>query len=109
MPLFSRNSSKSPSTADSYASVRTAHALRFSALSYDYHNNNLPNLFHSFFTKASSVHSYNTRLASKSSYSIPYARTNYGKFNIRFTGAKVWNSVDEELKNLSKESFKKKT
>ena len=75
---------------------------------HDYHHDKLPNLFDSFFIKASRIHSYNTRFASKSSVSIPYARTNYGKFNIRFTGAKVWNSLDEEIKLLSKASFKKK-
>ena len=25
-------------------------------------------------------------------------RTNFGKFNIRFAGAKVWNSVDQDMK-----------
>ena len=73
---------------------------------YDYYNNNLPNVFNTFFTKPSAIHGYNTRFASKLSFSIPHARTNYGKFNIRFTGAKVWNSVDDEIKNLSKASFK---
>ena len=75
---------------------------------HDYHNSKLPKLFDSFFIQISQIHKYNTRLASKSSISLPYARTNYGKFNIRFNGAKVWNSIDEELKNLSKTLFKKK-
>ena len=36
-----------------------------------------------------SVHSYNTRLASKSTYYINTIKTNYGKFNIRFAAVKV--------------------
>ena len=29
---------------------------------------------------------------------LPSVRTNFGKFNIRFAGAKVWNSVDQDMK-----------
>ena len=45
---------------------------------------------------------YNTRSASKLNYSLPLVRTNYGKFNIKFVGAKVWNSLDVDLKHLSR-------
>ena len=34
------------------------------------------------------------------------SRTNYGKFNIRFFGAKVWNSIEESLKSKSRTCFK---
>ena len=57
-----------------------------------------------FFKK---VHLYETRLASKKSYYLPKARTNYGKFNIRFSGAKLWNSVPDDLKSESRSCFKK--
>ena len=33
------------------------------------------------------------------------ARTNYGKFRIRFSGAKVWNNI-EDLKSASRFRFK---
>ena len=46
-------------------------------------------------------HNYNTRLASKSPFVLPKVRTNYGKFNIRFFGPKVWNDIEEPLKTLS--------
>ena len=35
-----------------------------------------------------------------------HVRTNYGIFNIKFAGAKAWNSLDSELKTLSIETFK---
>ena len=54
------------------------------------------------------VHNYNTRLASRSSYSLPCIRTNYGKFNIRYSGTKVWNDIDDETKKLKPSHFKKK-
>ena len=75
---------------------------------YDYHSGNLPSIFDPFFIKANRKHNYDTRLASKSSFSLPKIRTNYGKINIRFTGPKFWNSIGEETKKLRKSMFKKK-
>ena len=69
---------------------------------------NIPEYFSDFFTSVNKIHHYyNTRLASRSSYSLPRVRTNYGKFNIRFNGASIWNSIDESIKDLSKIKFKK--
>ena len=75
---------------------------------YRFHNNVLPAAFHSFFTKVTSVHNYNTRFAAKHSYYLPYARTNYGKFNIRFQGPSVWNAIDDNIKVSSSISIFKK-
>ena len=33
-------------------------------------------------------------------------QTNYGKFNIKYSGDKIWNSINESTKNLSKTKFK---
>ena len=41
-------------------------------------------------------------------YTLPSIRTNYGKYNIRFIGTKLWNCIDEELKSLTKSSLKSK-
>ena len=73
---------------------------------YDYYSNRLPLIFDNFFKSINKVHQYQTRLASKISYYLPKARTNYGKFNIRFFGAKVWNSIDDLLKSKSRACFK---
>ena len=48
---------------------------------FQYHINLLPKAFDNFFSRMSSKHNYNTRLASKSNYYIDHVRTNYGKFN----------------------------
>ena len=37
-------------------------------------------------------------------YVIPKGRTNYGTFNIRFQGAKVWNHISDD-KASSTENF----
>ena len=68
---------------------------------HKFHNHLLPPVFNNFFTLINKTHNYNTRLASKQSYSLPKARTNYAIFNIRFQGVKLWNSLDESLKFLS--------
>ena len=73
---------------------------------YDYYSNRLPLIFNDFFKSIDKVHQYQTRLACKISYYLPKARTNYGKFNIRFFGAKVWNSIEESLKFKSRTCFK---
>ena len=82
--------------------------LHTSNFMYDFHSNNLPLIFSDFFKPVSSIHSYNTRLASKSSLYLPHARTNYGIFNIRYNGAKIWNTIDIEVRNLPKKHFIKK-
>ena len=65
-------------------------------------------IFSHLFQKLASMHSYNTRFASKSSYYINTIKTNYGKFNIRFADVKVWNHLDESIKHLPLKTFKNK-
>ena len=44
-----------------------------------------------------------TRLASKKSYYLPKARTNYQwQSNVRFSGAKLWNSTNINHKGLQR-------
>ena len=40
-------------------------------------------------------------------YVIPQVRTNYGTFNIRFQGAKVWNDISDDIKLLPLTIFEK--
>ena len=60
---------------------------------HQFYTKQLPSSFDNFFTLLSARHPYNTRIASRNNYYLPKARTNYGIFNIRFTGAKVWNLI----------------
>ena len=73
---------------------------------HDYHHDKLAKVFKMYFTPTSTRHKYNTRFSSKDNYSLPLVKANYGKFNIRFAGATLWNSLDE---NLKKKKKKKKT
>ena len=74
---------------------------------YKFHNNLLPPVFDPYFNSVRMLHNYNTRLSSKMTYVIPKVRTNYGTFNIRFQGAKVWNDISDDLKLLPLKMFKK--
>ena len=76
---------------------------------FDFHHNNTPSAFSKFFTSLRKVHNYNTRLSSKSSYYTPAIRTNYGKFSLRYQGPVTWNSIDQNIKEISyRKSFKDK-
>ena len=82
--------------------------LHNALLMYHYYYNLLPSSFENFFQTVASLHSYNTRLASKSTYYINTIKTNYGKFNIRFAAVNVWNHLDERIKHLPLKTFKNK-
>ena len=38
---------------------------------------------------------------------LPLLHTNYGIFNIKFSGPKIWNSLDDSVKTLNLKNFKK--
>ena len=77
---------------------------------YHYYYHILPSSFDIFFFQTvASIHLYNTRLASKSTYYINTIKTNYySKFNIRFAAVKVWNHFYESIKHLTLKTFKNK-
>ena len=70
-------------------------------LLFKFYNGLLPPTFEHFFTPVKSIHSYNTRSAANQSYYIPRARTNYGLYNIRLNGTKIWKSIGEDIKQSS--------
>ena len=75
---------------------------------HDYYSYRRPSTCNNFFKSINKVHQYATRPASKKSYYFPKVSTNYGKFNIRFSGAKLWNAIKEDLKSASRSvRFKK--
>jgi hypothetical protein len=82
--------------------------LYTSIFMFKYHKHMLPLTFDDFFVRVNEIHHYNTRLSAKTSYSLPKVKTNYGQFNIRYNGPKIWNSLDESIKSLSISNFKKK-
>jgi len=66
---------------------------------YKFHNNVLPAAFHSFFTKATSVHNYNTRFAAKHSTIFSTLEPIMANLiSIRFQGPSVGNTIDDNVK-----------
>ena len=82
--------------------------LHIAIFMFKFHNHLLPSVFNTYFTAVDHIHKYNTGSAAGKSYYLPRARTNYGKFNIRFQGSKIWNSIAEDVKSLSLRQFEKK-
>ena len=73
-----------------------------------YYSKQLPETFDNLFQPLSCKHNYKTRLASKNNYCLPKARTNFGKFNVRYYGVKIWTSLDSSEKLMNKSALKKK-
>jgi len=50
---------------------------------------------------------YNTRSASKNTFYLSKVRTtDFGIFNIRYQGSKIWNSLEEKIKTNNLSGFK---
>ena len=75
---------------------------------YKFHRKLLPSTFDNFFSTVAAKHNYGTRLSTKQSLSLPKVNTNYGIFNIRFQGPKIWNSIPRMDKSLSLNKFKQR-
>ena len=76
---------------------------------YKFHNHLLPSAFQSFFSKVDKIrHSYNTRHVAKQPYYLPKARTNHGKFNVRFQSSIVGNEIDDDIRFSSISLLKEK-
>ena len=69
----------------------------------------LPIIFSDTITLASSRHSYNTRFAAQCNFSRPNARTNYGTQTFLFASSKIWETVDNKIKQSKSISVFKKT
>ena len=75
---------------------------------HKFNNKLLPFNFDTFFNSVLDIHTYITRSAANQPYYLPQARTNYGIFNIRFKGPKVWNSHGKDIKSTPFNKCKKR-
>ena len=67
----------------------------------------LPNISE-IFTRSEQVHSYSTRFLVAGSFYIKQARTNHQLFSFSRVGAKIWNGIPPELRELRRAPFKRK-
>jgi len=75
---------------------------------YSFYNGGLPNHFDNYFAEISSVHKYQTRLASLQKYYLPRMKTSLGQLSLKYIGPKIWSNIPENLKSPSPYSFGKK-
>ena len=82
------------------------HIFRILCFMYRYFHNLLPITFKNLFTD---IHfQYGSKY--KYCYQLPYCRTNYLKYSVRFFGPQQWNKLPQDIKLLnSYDLFKKKT
>ena len=58
------------------------------------------------FIPTDQVHKYNTRSSSAGNFYRKYSRLNHHKNSFASVGAKIWNSIPENLRKLPKHTFK---
>ena len=72
------------------------------------HNKTLPKAFENKFSKLASTHEHNTRQSTKSGYFRPKVNKSIAPKLLSFTGPKLFNELDYELKSMHWVSFKQK-
>ena len=79
-----------------------------SMLMFDVYNNIAPQNISHLFTPTHKIHSYSTHSSSSGNYYISHSRLNQKNDSFSIRGAKIWNSIPENLRNSSKSLFKEK-
>ena len=69
---------------------------------------NAPSNICDFFTKANSKHKHETRFSSSGNYYVQTSRLNLNQDSFSRFGAKRWNAIPNEFRQLSEGAFKKK-
>ena len=77
---------------------------------YQFDNNKLPTIFSGFFARNRETHLYNTRAAND--YCLIKCKLNIRQFTLKYYGAKLWNSVPNDIRlakseNIFKVKYKK--
>ena len=66
---------------------------------------NISTIFHRSLTRASEIHTYNTRFASKLNFHRPKANYNYGISTFAFDSSQLWGTIPTNIKRLPYTSF----
>ena len=79
-----------------------------STLMHDVKNNMAPPNILNLFTSVRSVHTYHTRAATSDKFHCKYSRLKQQKDSFSRVGVKIWNEIPDDLRELTKSSFKAK-
>ena len=76
-------------------------------LMYRINNNMISSTKVNDFQLISQCHDHGTRLKNNRNYCLPGVRTKLGQNMTIFSGTKIWNGINKQLKELSFRTFKK--
>ena len=79
-----------------------------STFMYDISNNSAPQNISTLFRKSNLIHPYKTRSSSSGNFYIQYSRLNQQHNSSTRFGARVWNCLPPQVRQLPKKQFKKK-
>ena len=82
------------------------YTLEIAKLMHQYSHHNLPQPFSTFFTPVSSVHERFSRAKTENKLYIPKFSTARSQKSFKYQGAKIWNSIPTEIKQLTFHKFK---
>ena len=71
-------------------------------------NKKCPDYFPSYRTYIKNTHSYNARLSSNNASAVPKCRSNADLRTFHVSATRLWNRLDDKLKNMTNESNLKK-
>ena len=83
------------------------HAEKVSSITFDASCLNAPSNIFDLFTKANSKHKHETRFSWSGNYYVQTSRPNQNQGSFSSFGAKLWNAIPNEFRQLSNVSFKK--
>ena len=81
---------------------------KVSSIMFDVSCMNAPSNICDFFTKANSKHKHETRFSSSGNYYVQTSRLNLNQDSFSRFGAKLWNAIPNEFRQLCKGASKKK-
>ena len=83
--------------------IRQIYHLQLIMFVYKFKQGILPDIFNNFFTKTTDIHTYRTRQFHN--FYPPRCKTDISKSLVRYNGCVVWNSLQQDLKNIDVSPF----
>ena len=83
--------------------VEDIHFLEVSKFMYKNANKTLPQSFSEFFRHIN--HHHETRTKTRSNFTLPTPRTNFGKQSLKYNGVKVWSDIPYNIRTASSKAL----
>ena len=80
--------------------IKDLYTFQLGQFMFNYNSNLLPQIFHDLFQRNSHVHNYPTRRSDE--FHLPLMRTVHAQNTFLYTGPRLWNNLDNSLKDSPK-------